>query len=97
MSFNVPQFFLLFVLVFVFPFLDGQQQEGNITHTTTTLSQARFRFASTSSGELVFFAGGNNSTGASDQVDIYNVTSENWTRRRTAEAGLVFIWDHLRK
>jgi hypothetical protein len=53
-----------------------QQQEGNITHTTATLSQARYQLASTSSSELVFFAGGNNSTGASDRVDIYNVTSE---------------------
>jgi hypothetical protein len=34
----------------------------------------------TSSGELVFFAGGYNSTiGPSDRVDIYNMTSGNWT------------------
>jgi hypothetical protein len=57
-----------------------QQQERNITHTTTTLSQARYRLASTSSGELVFFAGGWTETGqASDRVDIYNVTSGSWT------------------
>jgi hypothetical protein len=30
-----------------------QQQEGNITQTTTTLSQARYVLAATSSGELV--------------------------------------------
>jgi hypothetical protein len=55
------------------------QQQGSIIHTTTTLSQARYRLAATSSGELVFFAGGYNSTGASDRVDIYNVTSGSWT------------------
>jgi hypothetical protein len=63
-----------------------QQQQENITHTTTTLSQARTRHVATSSGELVFFGGGFNTTGAfdgpgiaSDRVDIYNVTSGNWT------------------
>jgi hypothetical protein len=35
--------------------------------------------SSTSSGELVFFADGNTSTGPSDRVDIYNVTSGSWT------------------
>jgi hypothetical protein len=30
------------------------QQEGNLIHTTTTLSEARYHLASTSSGELVF-------------------------------------------
>jgi hypothetical protein len=58
---------------------ETQQQQGNITHTTTTLSEARFWLASTSSGELVFFAGGYNSTGPSNRVDIYNVTSGSWT------------------
>jgi hypothetical protein len=54
-------------------------QQGNITHSTTTLSQARCYLASTSS-ELVFFGGGYNSTtGPSDRVDIYNVTSGSWT------------------
>jgi hypothetical protein len=47
--------------------------------TTTTLSQARYVLAATSSGELVFFAGGYNSTGPSNRVDIYNVTSGSWT------------------
>jgi hypothetical protein len=58
-----------------------QQQQGTIiTRSTTTLSQARYWFAATSSGEFVFFAGGYNSTGqASDRVDICNVTSGNWT------------------
>jgi N-acetylneuraminic acid mutarotase len=56
-----------------------QQQQGNIIHTTTTLSQVRSHLASTSSGELVFFGGGRNSTGSSDRVDIYNVTSGSWT------------------
>jgi hypothetical protein len=57
-----------------------QQQQGSITHTTTTLSQARYWLASTSSGELVFFGGGLSSTGkTSNRVDIYNVTSGSWT------------------
>jgi hypothetical protein len=57
----------------------------NITHTTATLSQFRSRVAVTSSGELVFFAGGRLSQkptiggGPSDRVDIYNVTSGSWT------------------
>jgi hypothetical protein len=60
---------------------ETQQQQGNIIHTTTTLSQARWRLAATSSGELVFFGGGYNSTTwqPSDRVDIYNVTSGSWT------------------
>jgi hypothetical protein len=59
--------------------VESQQQE-NITHTTTTLSEARWRLASTSSGELVFFGGGFNTTARpSDRVDIYNVTSGIWT------------------
>jgi hypothetical protein len=58
---------------------DGIMEE-NIIHKTTTLSQVRYALASTSSGELVFFAGGCNATDkASDRVDIYNVTSGNWT------------------
>jgi hypothetical protein len=43
-----------------------QQQTGNLlllNHTIVTLSEARNRLASTSSGELVFFAGGKNATG----------------------------------
>jgi hypothetical protein len=60
-------------------FTQTQQQQGNITHTTT-LSQARYELVATSSGELVFFGGGINSTGKpSNRVDIYNVTSGSWT------------------
>jgi hypothetical protein len=43
-----------------------QQQAGNLllfNHTTATLSEARWDLAATSSGELVFFAGGWNATG----------------------------------
>jgi hypothetical protein len=60
-------------------FVTETQQQGNIIHTTTTLSQAREALAATSSGELVFFGGGYSSVGLSDQVDIYNVTSGSWT------------------
>jgi hypothetical protein len=56
------------------------QQQGNVIYITTTLSQIRRNLAATSSGELVFFGGGENATGKpSDRVDIYNVTSGNWT------------------
>jgi hypothetical protein len=55
------------------------QGEWIITHTTTTLSQDRYDLAATSSGELVFFAGGYNGVFLSDRVDIYNVTSGSWT------------------
>jgi hypothetical protein len=58
---------------------ETQQQQGNITHSTTTLSEARSELAATSSDELVFFGGGYNSTGPSDRVDIYNVTNGSWT------------------
>jgi hypothetical protein len=68
-----------FQLIFLLSSMTETQQQGNITHTTTTLSEARYLLASTSSGEFVFFAGGRNATGSSDRVDIYNVTSRNWT------------------
>jgi hypothetical protein len=60
-------------------FFVGVQQGGKINHTTATLSEARCRLAATSSGELVFFAGGWNGTGASARVDILNVSSGMWT------------------
>jgi hypothetical protein len=59
-------------------FVEAQLQ-ANITQTTVTMSQGRGNLAATSSGELVFFGGGNNATGPSDRVDIYNVTSGRWT------------------
>jgi predicted Ser/Thr protein kinase len=55
------------------------QQGANINHTVATLSQARSWLVATSSGDLVFFGGGLNATGPSDQVDICNVTSGSWT------------------
>jgi len=55
-------------------------QQTNLTQTTATLSQARYQLAATSSGDLVFFGGGQNVTGlATSQVDICNVTSGIWT------------------
>jgi len=50
-----------------------------LMHMSARLSQARYLLAATSSGELVLFGGGGNSTGYSDQVDMYNVTSGSWT------------------
>jgi len=58
---------------------EGHKQTVNITQTTATLSQARYRLAATYSIDLVFFGGGYNATGPSERVDIYNVTSGNWT------------------
>jgi hypothetical protein len=39
----------------------------------------RSALAATSSGELVFFAGGENTTGYNDRIDILNVSSGIWT------------------
>jgi hypothetical protein len=58
------------------------QQQGNLlfNHTIATLSESRCCLAATSSGELVFFAGGYNATKqASARVDILNVSSGIWT------------------
>jgi hypothetical protein len=54
------------------------QQQG-IVHTTATLSEGRWRLAATSSGEIVFFAGGYNATVVRNNVDMCNVTSGIWT------------------
>jgi hypothetical protein len=56
-----------------------QQQRINLNHTTATLSEARCCLAATSLGELVFFAGGENTTGPSARVDMLNVSSGSWT------------------
>jgi hypothetical protein len=70
---------LLHMSVGMLDFVTDAQQQGNIIQTTTTLSEARYNIAATSSKELVFFAGGFNSTKEpSDRVDIYNVTSGSW-------------------
>jgi len=53
--------------------------QSGITQKTATLSEARYDLAATSLNELVFFGGGYNSTGASDRVDICNVTTGSWT------------------
>jgi len=53
--------------------------QSGITQSTATLSEARWKLAATSSGDLVFFGGGNKTTGPSAQVDICNVTSGSWT------------------
>jgi hypothetical protein len=55
-----------------------QQQQGNIFCVTIYFSQARSYLASTSSNELVFFAGGYITGQASNRVDIYNVTNGSW-------------------
>jgi uncharacterized membrane protein len=80
-------FIINFVIVFLFHTLlsttinrvKAQQQTANITQTIATLSEGRYQLAATSSGELIFFGGGLNATGASERVDICNVTSGSWT------------------
>jgi hypothetical protein len=59
----------------------NEAQQGIITQTTATLSQARHQFAATFSEELVFFGGGESGSNlaGSSQVDIYNVTNGIWT------------------
>jgi len=73
----------LFVPVFVFAnlmvFKSVVAQLGIIS-STATLSQNRSYPVSTSLKDLIFFAGGVMANGtSSDQVDICNVTSGNWT------------------
>jgi hypothetical protein len=69
-----------------------KQKERNITHTTTTLSEARYDFVSTSSNELVFFAGGYNSTtGASDRVDIYNTLNGSWSTATISQSRYALV------
>jgi hypothetical protein len=56
------------------------QQTAGVIQTTTTLSEARYRLAATSSGELVFFGGGvTTANTAIDRIDIYNVIGGIWT------------------
>jgi hypothetical protein len=53
---------------------------NNNNNNNNTLSKTFLDLVATSSNELVFFAGGYNSTGQpSDRVDIYNMTSGSWT------------------
>jgi tRNA A-37 threonylcarbamoyl transferase component Bud32 len=55
------------------------QPPKGFAQATATMSQARSSLAAASSGELVFFGGGLTATGASDRVDMYNVTNGSWT------------------
>jgi hypothetical protein len=77
---TLPRVLYLFVVaVAIVSVVDVEAQQG-VNHTTATLSEARWGLASTSSGELVFFGGGQNTTGkVSDRVDILNVSSGIWT------------------
>jgi hypothetical protein len=57
------------------------QQQGNIIQTITILSQPRWQPSAISFSDTVIFAGGYIGTiGASDRVDIYNVTKRSWTQ-----------------
>jgi hypothetical protein len=76
--------FCFWCLIFISLFVVNQLSscvtaQSGITQTTATLSEARYQLAATSSGELVFFGGGNATTGPSGRVDICNVTSGIWT------------------
>jgi hypothetical protein len=73
-------FSLLLLLNCVESRQEYQQESEGWTTSTATLSQARALLASTSTNDLIFFAGGILSfTSVSDRVDIYNVTSGIWT------------------
>jgi len=70
----------LMVVNYVKAHQHSAQQQINVTEINTQLSQGRFSLAATSSSGLVFFGGGFTSfTSVSNLVDIYNVTSGNWT------------------
>jgi hypothetical protein len=73
---NVTSWLVVLLCCAVFVAIVGQ---SGISQTTATLSEARYQLAATSLGDLVFFGGGNNATGPSDRVDIYDVTSGIWT------------------
>jgi len=76
-----------FCLIFTFyllvrdVLLSAVVAQSGLTQATTTLSEARYSLAATSSGELIFFGGGYNKTtyAPSARVDIGNVTSGIWT------------------
>jgi hypothetical protein len=76
---NVTGWLVVFLCCAVFVAIVGQSV---ITQSIATLSEARFWLAATSSGDLVIFGGGLNTTSPytpSDRVDICNVTSGIWT------------------
>jgi len=74
---NVTGWLVVFLCCALFVAIVGQ---SGITQSIATLSEARAWIAATSSGDLIFFAGGILSfTSVSDRVDIYNVTSGIWT------------------
>jgi autotransporter-associated beta strand protein len=54
--------------------------------TTATLSQARQNLSATSAGGLVFFAGGDTSSGDSNVVDIYNTSTSVWSTATLSQA-----------
>jgi len=70
---------ILFLDFLLIETLEVATQPNDIIQTTATLGQARSNLAATSLGELVFFGGGLSATGASDRVDISNVTTGSWT------------------
>jgi hypothetical protein len=74
---------LLHLSVSLLNFVTETQQQENVIHSATTLSEARGYLAAISSGELVFFAGGENSTGQPSAAE-------------QPRMDLLFIWDHLR-
>jgi hypothetical protein len=77
-------FVLLLSIIFIWNRFVPIKTQSTISLATATLSEARFRLAATSSGDLIFFAGGKKGSSGpgsivSDRVDIYNAISETWT------------------
>jgi predicted Ser/Thr protein kinase len=74
--------FEIFAILVIYLLLNcvNTQPQGSVTHKTAALSEGRYYLAATSSGELVFFGGGYNTTNTpSNRVDVCNVTSGSWT------------------
>jgi hypothetical protein len=79
----------LFVLTFLhlsvslLNFVTETRQQENIMHNTATLSEARYKLAAASAGELVFFADGVVPSWVgqtvTNRVDIHDVTRGSWT------------------
>jgi len=57
------------------------------THTTATLSQARYLMGSTSLGDLAFFGGGSPDGGATSvrTVDVYNASTGTWSTTQLSQ------------
>jgi autotransporter-associated beta strand protein len=55
----------------------------------TTLSQARWQLTGAAAGGKVFFAGGDDNSGESDLVDVYDINSDTWSQKHLSQRRLM--------